>query len=65
MSRVREIDTKNRTSYFFEDITNVKNLDLNNTKLDEKSYKIALINYSTYLTPNSVKTFVPYYQQHK
>ena len=65
MSRVKEIDTKNCTSYFFEHIINVKSLDLSNTLLDEKSDKIVLINYSTYLTPNSVKTFVPYYQQYK
>lgn len=61
MSRVKEIDTKNCISY----LINVKSLDLSNTLLDEKSDKIVLINYSTYLTPNSVKTFVPYYQQYK
>ena len=34
---------KNRTYYFFDDIINTKNFDLNNIKVDEKSYKNILI----------------------
>ena len=33
---VREIDIKNRTYYFFNDISNIKNLDPNNIKISSK-----------------------------
>ena len=39
--KVKDIDIKNRTSYFFDDI-NIKNFDLNNIEIDEKSNKILL-----------------------
>ena len=42
-NKVKEIDIKNQTYYFFDDIVNVKNFDLDNIKIDEKSYKIILI----------------------
>ena len=38
--KVKDIDRKNRTFYCFNDITNIKNFDLNNIKIHEKSYKI-------------------------
>ena len=38
-NKVKDIDLKNRTYYFFKDIINLKKFDLNNTKLDEKIYK--------------------------
>ena len=41
-NKVRDIDIKNRTYYFFNDIINIKNFDLSNSKIDEKSYKIFL-----------------------
>ena len=41
-----EIDIKNRTYYFFNDITNIKNFYSNNVKIDEKSYKNILIYYT-------------------
>ena len=34
-----EIDVKNRTYYFFDDMINIKNLDPNKIKANEKSYK--------------------------
>ena len=42
-NKVKDIDIKNRTYYFFNDIINVKSLDPNNIKMDEKSYKNILI----------------------
>ena len=42
-NKVKEIDIKNQTYHFFDDIVNVKNFDLDNIKIDEKSYKIILI----------------------
>ena len=37
-NKVKDIDIKNRTYYFFDDIK-MKNFYLNNIKIDEKSYK--------------------------
>ena len=42
-NKVKEIDIKNQTYYFFDDIANVKKFDSDNIKIDEKSYKIILI----------------------
>ena len=39
----KDVDIKNRTYYFFNDIINIKNFDPNNIKIDEKSYKNILI----------------------
>ena len=48
-NKVKEIDIKNRTYYFFNDIINVENFDLNNIKIDEKSYKNIFIYYIGYV----------------
>ena len=42
-NKVRDVDIKNRTYYFFNDMINIENFDLNNIKLDEESYKNILI----------------------
>ena len=54
MSRVREIDIKSRTYYFFDDLINTKNLDLSNMKIVKKIYKSFLIYPIGLVTPNSV-----------
>ena len=48
--KVKDIDIKNRTYYFFNDIINIENSDLNNIKIDEKSCKDILIYYIGYVT---------------
>ena len=48
-NKVKDINIKNRTYYFFKDIVNMKNLDLNNIQTDEKSYKNILIYYIGYV----------------
>ena len=48
--KVKDIDIKNRTYYFFNDIINIENLDLNNIKIDGKSCKDILICYIGYVT---------------
>ena len=48
--KVKDIDIKNRTYHFFDDIIKVKNFDPNNTKIDEKLYKNILIYYIGYVT---------------
>ena len=44
-NKVKEIDTKNQTCYFFDDVINIINFNPNNIKIDEKSYKDVPIHY--------------------
>ena len=39
MGIVTQIDIKNRTYYFYNDMINIKNFDSNLLKIDKKSYK--------------------------
>ena len=48
-NKIKDIYVKNRT-YFVDDIINIKNFDLNNVKIDEKSYKNIFIYYTEYVT---------------
>ena len=48
-NRFKDIDIKNRTYYFFNYMINIKNLDLNKIKRNEKSYKSILIYYVGYV----------------
>ena len=64
-NKVKDIDIKNRTYYFFDDIINIKSFNPNNIKIDEKSYKnifvyyigYVTIKYSKYVKINSVNPF--------
>ena len=49
-SKVKDIDIKNRTYYFFNDIINIKHFNPNNIKAYEKSYKNILIYYIGHVT---------------
>ena len=44
-NKVKDINIKNRTYYFFNDIVNIENFDLNNIKTYETLYKSILIYY--------------------
>ena len=53
-NKVKDIDIKNRTYYFFNDIINIENFDPNNIidekiLIDENSYKDILIYYIGYI----------------
>ena len=39
MGTIKQINIKNRTYYFFNDIINLKNFESNLLKIDKKSYK--------------------------
>ena len=54
-NKVKDIDIKNRTYYFFNDIINIKNFDPHNIEIDEKSYKNILIYYVGYVTIKDLK----------
>ena len=59
MNSVKQINTKHRTYYFFHGMLNIKNLDPNKIKIDEKPNKNILISYVGYVTSNSAKTLYP------
>ena len=54
-NKVKDLDMKNRTYYFFNDIINIKKIDSNNIKIAEKSYKDILIYYIGYVMIKDLK----------
>ena len=54
-NKVKERSIKNYIYYLFGHIINIKNVDPNNIKLDEKSYKNILIYYIGYVMINGSK----------
>ena len=55
-NKLKEIDMKNRTYCFFNDLINIKNLDQNKIKTDEKPYKNIFIHDIGYLTLTTLNT---------
>ena len=53
--KVKDINIKNHTYYFLDDIINTKDFDPNNIKIDEKWYKNILICYIVYVTIKDLK----------
>ena len=49
-NKLKGIDTKNCTYYFFDEMVNVKDFDPNIIKLDNQYYKNFLIYYIGYMT---------------
>ena len=54
MGSTKEINIKNLTYYFYNDIIDIETLDLNNLKLDKKSYKDLVIYNIGYVTIKKV-----------
>ena len=50
MGSIKEINIKNQTYYFFDDMINIKNFNSNLLKIDKKSYKNIDIYYIGYIT---------------
>ena len=50
MRSIKEINIKNRTYYFFDDMINIKDFDSNLLKIDKMSYKNIDICYIGYIT---------------
>ena len=48
METVKQIDIKNKTYYFYNDMINIKKFDSNLLKIDKKSYKDICIYNSGY-----------------
>ena len=61
MEVVKQIDIKNRTYYFYNDMSNIKNFDPILLKIDRKSYKDIGIYNTGYITIRkmmAVKIFI-------
>ena len=50
MGNIKEINIKNQTYYFFDDMINIKDFDSNLLKIDKKSYKNIDIYYIGHIT---------------
>ena len=50
MREVKQINIKNRTYYFYNDMINIKDFEPNLLKIDKKSYKNIDIYYIGYIT---------------
>ena len=50
MGKVKQIEIKNRTYYFYNDIINIEEFDSKLLKMDKKSYKVIDICYIGYIT---------------
>ena len=50
MGNIKEINIKNQTCYFFNDMVNIKDFDPTLLKIDKKSYKNIDIYYVGYVT---------------
>ena len=50
MGIAKQMNIKNRTYYFYNDLINIKDFDLKLLKLDKKSYKNIDIYYIGYIT---------------
>ena len=50
MGKIKEINIKNRTYYFFDDMITIKDFESNLLKIDKKWYKNIDIYYIGYIT---------------
>ena len=54
MGKVKQIDIKNRTYYFYNDMTDIKTFDSDLLKIDKKSYKDIGIYNIGYITKKKI-----------
>ena len=57
MGVVKQIDIKNRTYYFYNDMINIKKCDSNLLKIDKKSYKNIGIYNTGYITIKKIDDY--------
>ena len=50
MGKIKDINIKNRTYYFHDDMVNIKDFDSNLLAIDKKSYKSIALYYIGYIT---------------
>ena len=61
MRLVKQIDIKNRTQYFYNDMINIKKFDSNLLKIDKKSYKDIGICNIRYITVKKIDDYESIY----
>ena len=54
MGSIKQINIKNRTYYFFNDMINIKNFNSNLLKIDKKSHKNIDIYYVGYIAIKNI-----------
>ena len=64
MGKVKKINIKNRTYYFFSGMINIKIFDSNLIKIDNKSYKNIDIYYIGYMSIKSISDYENIYSVH-
>ena len=57
MGKVKQINIKNRTYYFYNDIIDLKEFDASLLKVDKKSYKNIDIYYIGYITNKEIDDY--------
>ena len=57
MGKVKEIEIKNQTYYFYNDMINLKNFDSNLLKINKKHYKGINIYYIGYITIKKINYY--------
>ena len=57
MGNIKEINIKNRTYYFFNDMINIKDFDSSLLKIDKKSYKNIGIDNLGYITKKRIDDY--------
>ena len=57
MGNIKQINIKNCTYYFFNDMINIKEFDSSQLKIDKKSYKNVGIYYIGYITIKSISDY--------
>ena len=61
MGEVKQINIKNRTYYFYNDMINLKDFKSNLLKIDKKSYKNIDIYYIGYITIKKIDDYETIY----
>ena len=61
MGEVKQINIKNRTYYFYNDMINIKDFEPNLLKIDKKSYKNIDIYYIGYITIKKIDDYESIY----
>ena len=61
MGEVKQINIKNRTCYFYNDLTDLKNFDARLLKTDKKSYKNIDIYYTGYIKIKKIDDYESIY----
>ena len=61
MGKVKQIEIKNRTYYFYNDIISLKNFESNLLKIDKRHYKDIDIYYIGYITIKKIDNVNPLY----